>query len=94
MEDYIASLVKLADEAWHASITLDDGEVYLIALNGLDASYEAFVMARSSQTNDLGFAKFQGILLAYEGRMTNPVEQSLFPSSANVIQSKDEQVEC
>lgn len=45
---------------------LDDGELMLITLNGLDASYDAFVTTQKAPVDDITFATFQGLLQAHE----------------------------
>lgn len=45
MKTYLLELTRLAEEVQEAGVSLSDGELTLIALNGLDASYDAFVTA-------------------------------------------------
>lgn len=65
-------LTRLAEEVREAEVALDDGELTLIALIGLDASYDAFVTAQMARANDITFAAFQGLLQAHEERYSHP----------------------
>lgn len=69
-DEYLAALSKKADEVRDAGISMDDGELTLIALDGLDASYDAFVTAVTASAGDLTFAEFKGLLRANEKRHT------------------------
>lgn len=64
----LAEITRLAEEVREAGVALDDGELTLIALNGLDATYETFITAQSARTDDIPFAAFQGLLQAHEER--------------------------
>lgn len=55
------------------NILLDDGELCLIALNGLDLSYDAFITTQMATTDNISFATFQGLLLAHEDMAMKPV---------------------
>lgn len=62
IEEYLAELTRLAEEVKQARVVLDDGELTLIAFNGLDSSYDAFVIAQSAREDNIIFAAFQGLL--------------------------------
>lgn len=66
VEDYIAELTRLAEEVRQVGVALDDRKLTLIALNGLDTSYDAFVTAQSARTDNIPFAAFQGLLQAHD----------------------------
>lgn len=68
VEAYIMELTKLAEEVRDAGVALDDGELTLIMLNGLDDSYEGFVTAQLARADDMTFAAFQGLLQTQEER--------------------------
>lgn len=62
-----------------AGVALDDGELILIALNGLGSSYEAFVAAQSGRTDEISFAAFQGMLQAHEERFARSPSSGMIP---------------
>lgn len=66
VDQYLAALSKKADEIRDTSIHIEDEELALLALDGLDASYDAFVTMVIATTRDLSFAVFKGLLKAYE----------------------------
>lgn len=58
VEDFIAELTILVEVVHEAGVALDDGELMLIALNGLDTSYDAFVTTQIARANEINFAEF------------------------------------
>lgn len=68
METYLMELTRLSEEVQEAGIALDDGELTLIALNDLDASYDVFVTAQTARADHIAFAAFQGLLQAHKER--------------------------
>lgn len=67
------------EEVCEAGVTLDDGELTLIALNGLDSSYDAFVMAQFARADEIPFAAFQGMLRAQEEMFAHSTKTSMIP---------------
>lgn len=83
VEDYLLGISRLAEEVCEAGVPLDDGELTLIALGGLDSSYDGFVMAHTARADDLTFAAFQGLLQAHKERNSKPAS-TIIPM-ANVV---------
>lgn len=50
-----------ADEVRDASIIVEDEELALFALNGLDSSYDTFVIVITTTSGDLSFSEFKGL---------------------------------
>lgn len=69
METFVKELTQLAEEVCEVGVALVDGELTLIALNGLDVSYDAFVTAQMARADEITFAAFQGLLQAHEDRI-------------------------
>lgn len=86
-EDFIADLTRLAEEVREAGVALDDGELTLVALNGLNASYDAFVTVQSARADDITFAKFQGLLQAYENSNSRPSGSSFVQEKTRLAKS-------
>lgn len=42
VDDYFAKLTGISKELWEVSVVVDNGELSLIALNGLDETYDPF----------------------------------------------------
>lgn len=85
IDEYVLKLTAMAEVICEARIPLDDGELLLIALNGFDSSYDAFVTTHMTRVDDIIFASFQGLLREFETRGLKLVNQGLF-IVANVIQ--------
>lgn len=83
--------MRLAEEVCEAEVVLDDGELTLIALNGLNASYDAFVTTEMPRADDITFAAFQGLLQVHEDRYSRPTT-SMMILMANVAQGLLEEV--
>lgn len=45
------------EEIHEVGVALDDGELTLIALNGLDMSYDAFVTAQTTRVDDITYIR-------------------------------------
>jgi len=69
VDTFVIELTQLAEEVCEVGVALDDGELTLIALNGLDASYDAFITAQMARADEIAFATFQGLLQAREDRI-------------------------
>lgn len=59
VKDYVSELTQLAKEVQEVSVALDDEELTLIAPNGLDLSYDAFIMVHIARFDDIPFTTFQ-----------------------------------
>lgn len=70
VDDYLTELTRLMEEVREVGVALDDGELTLIALNGLDSTYESFVTAQLARVDDISFAFFQGLLWSHEERFS------------------------
>lgn len=55
VDEYFARLTSMTEELREAGVVIDDGEFSLIALNGLDASYNPFVTAQTAHVEDISF---------------------------------------
>lgn len=84
VDEYLAELTWLVEEVCEVGVALDDGELILIALNGLDLSYEAFVTAQSARADEVSFAAFQGMLRAHEERFGRSPAPGMIPM-ANIV---------
>lgn len=56
VDDYLAMLTVMAEELREAGVIIDDGELSLIALNGLDEGYDPFVTTLTARVDDISFA--------------------------------------
>lgn len=63
---YLATISRKVYEVHDAGITVDDEELALFTLDGLDSSYNAFVIAVTTTSGDIFFSKFKGLLKAHE----------------------------
>jgi len=77
-------LTRLAEEVREAGVPLDDSELSLVALNGLDSTFDAFVTSLTARADDLSFAAFSGLLQAHDERNLRPLPQPAVPM-ANMI---------
>lgn len=59
---YLVAISKKADEV------REDKELVLFELDGLDSSYDAFVIKISVTLGDILFSEFKGLLKAHEAR--------------------------
>jgi len=66
LEQYLAAISKKIDEIRDAGITIDDKELALFAMDGLESSYDAFVMAITATVGDISFVEFMGLLRAHD----------------------------
>lgn len=83
-DDYLTVLSKKAYEVKDAGTNLDNEELALIACDGLDSSYNAFVTVVTASAGDLTFVDFRGLFRAFEKRHAWETETP-FPS-ANLAQ--------
>lgn len=88
--DYISKLTMMAKELREAGVTIEEGDLSLIILNGLDPSYDYFVTAEMSKVEDMTLASLLGLLLVYEARL-NQVAADIFKGviSAIIISTSD-----
>lgn len=59
----------MAKELREADESIEDGDLSLIALNGLDQSYDAFVTANTVGIDSINFSAFLDLLRACEVRL-------------------------
>lgn len=76
----------MAEELREAGVSIDDGKLSLIALNGLDTSYDPFVMEQTSQINNIIFASLLGPLRSYKSHLNCSTEVCNL-ATANFVQS-------
>lgn len=62
MDAYLMEITHLTKEVREAGVALDDKELTLVTLNGLDSSYDAFVTAQIARADEITFVAFQGML--------------------------------
>lgn len=67
MEAYVMELTHLVEEVYEAGVALDDEELTLIALNGLDTSYDAFVTVQKAWANEISYNDSYGKYCNSEG---------------------------
>lgn len=82
--DYISELTHLVEDVREAGVSLDDGELSLIALNGLNSAYDGFVTTYTTRTDDIPFSAFQG-LQEHEARSSRPATTQQFQME-NMVQ--------
>lgn len=68
-DQYLTAISKKVDEVRDASISVEDEELALFALDGLDSSYEAFVTAVTATLGEISFSEFKGLLKAHEAQI-------------------------
>lgn len=78
VNNYISHLVSMADELRDARVAIDEGELVMIALNVLDASYDPFVTTQMAQFDHIYFATIQGLLHNHDDRMNWMVDSRVF----------------
>lgn len=52
----------MSEELWEAGVIVDNGELSLIVLNGLNASFDPFVTTQTLHVDDISFASLLGLL--------------------------------
>lgn len=67
-DQYFAIILKKAGEIRDVGIEIEDEELALFSLDGLDSSYDVFVTAITTSFDDLSFSEFKGLLKAHEKR--------------------------
>lgn len=54
--DYFTKLTTMSEELREARVIVDDDELSLIALNGLDEAYDSFVTTQTARIDGINFA--------------------------------------
>lgn len=72
VESYLMEITQLAREVREAGVPLDDSELSLVTLNGLDSSYDAFVTSLTARADDLTSMAFSGLLQAHKKKYSHP----------------------
>lgn len=85
--DYVSKVATMVEEIHEVGVPLDDGELSLIVLNGLDLIYDAFVTAQMARVDNVSFISIQGLLREIENKSSKPTEQRMF-AIANVTHSQ------
>lgn len=85
VDDYFSKLTAMAEELREAGAIVDDAELSLIALNGLDEAYDSFVTSQTSRVEDISFSSLLGLLRTYDNRLSCRTE--LRVAAANAVQS-------
>lgn len=93
VDDFFAKLTTLPEELREAGIIIDDDELSLIALNGLDESYDSFVTAQTARIGDINFSSLLGLLHSNEARLSRQSEIRGV-AMANVVHSSSNVVSC
>jgi len=65
-------------------ISVDDEELMLFVLDGLDSSYDAFITTVTATSEDISISEFKGLLKAHEARVLQELACPL--ASANFAQ--------
>lgn len=86
VDDYFARLTSMADELREAGVIIEDDELSLIALTGLDDSYESFITSQTARVDEIDFSALLGLLRSYEGRLCR-LAQLKGVATANIAQS-------
>lgn len=62
VDDYFSKLKVMSEELFEARVDIDDGELSLIALNGLDDLYDSFVTSQTTRYKLLVVARSSSIV--------------------------------
>lgn len=75
----------MSEELRKVEVIVDDRELSLIVLNGLDNSYDSFVTAQTARVENISFSLLLGLLRSYDARLNH---QSEFHgiTTANAVQ--------
>lgn len=65
-DQYLVAISRKAYKIGDAGISIGDDELALFALDNLNSSYDAFVMAITATSGDISFSEFKGLLKAHE----------------------------
>lgn len=84
-EQYLVAISQKADEVRAEGITVEDEELALFTMDGLDSSYDAFVTKVTTSTGDISFTEFKGLLRAHESRILR--QSQLPPPSASYLKA-------
>lgn len=87
-DKYVAQLTQMAKELHDVGTTIDDGDLFLITLNGLNRDYNSFITLHIAQANGLNFSKFLGIFHAYKSRLQRSAKSQTF-ATTNIVESSD-----
>lgn len=70
VDEYFAKLTEYSDQLRQVGVIIDDGELSLIALNGLDETYDPFVNVQMARINDISFVSMLGCLCSFDARLS------------------------
>lgn len=85
-DEYFAKLTTMFNKLREASVIVGEGELSLIALNGLDETYDPFVTAQTTWVDDINFGSLFGLLRSYKARLNHRSEFKGI-TTANSVQS-------
>lgn len=85
-EEYFARLTAMAEELREAGVVMDEGELSLIALSGLDRSYDLFVTTQTARMDDIVFSLLLGLVRVYESRLSK-ISEIKGMATTNIVQS-------
>lgn len=68
-----------------AGVIIDDGKMSLIALNGLDSSYDPLVTSQTAKVDEICFSSLLGLVRFYEARLNHDSEPQVV-ATANAVQ--------
>lgn len=80
----------MAKELHKVGIVVEDNDLTLIMLNGLDPSYDPFVKTQSTLVDDISFTSFFGLLKDYDNCLQRPSDFKI--TTANVVQATRSEV--
>lgn len=86
MDDYFSKLTGLFEDLREAGVVIEDGELSLIALNGLNEAYDSFVTSQTARIDEICFASLLGSLHTFDNRISRHCSTTL--PTANAVQSK------
>jgi len=86
VDDYFVKISIMAEELHQTGVIIDDGELSLIVLNGLDDSYESFITSQMARIEDIDFSSLLGALRSFESRRHRIIGRKGF-ATANIVQS-------
>lgn len=88
--NYLSKITAIYDELHAAGESVNEHELVLLVLSGLDSDYEAFTTVLATKEADLTFIEFQGLLLTQELRNNSVLAQttsSTLNPSVNYVKS-------
>lgn len=89
VDDYLAKITILANELRDLGVIVDNGELFLISPNDLNASYDAFINSQTARTDEDCFTSFSHLLCEYDAQSnTRPSEHQFIVFTNYVRESR------